>query len=120
VQAAQTEKKKSDADGGYSSMKSRWKAGTTTIAVAKRVLNQLPSDRPIQMSDLAERLHMGEGNVRRALADLVILGLVVQLPVPRPLKKSNATPLTKFCRFGWKKVELPGSEKINTKEGIEC
>jgi DNA-binding transcriptional regulator GbsR (MarR family) len=87
--------------------------------MAKRILMGMSYDQLIPLPRLAEKLGMPESNVRRALNDMKELNLVEQLPLPKPLKKSYATPHTKFCQFGWKMRRFVGSDSINTKEEIQ-
>ncbi|MCK9570690.1 hypothetical protein M0R72_17205 [Candidatus Pacearchaeota archaeon] len=94
--------------------------GSTSMAMAKRVLGGMSFDEAIPLPRLAEKLEMSESNVRRALNDMRELHLVEQLPLERPRKKSYATPHTKFCQFGWKMTRFVGSEKLNTAEDIKC
>ena len=82
----------------------------------KRVLAGMSTETAIPLPRLAEKLEMCEGNVRRVLSDMRELGLVVQVPLERPRKKSNATPHTKFCAFGWQKTVLVAPGTINTSE----
>jgi hypothetical protein len=86
----------------------------------KRVLVGMSCDVAIPLPRLAEKLGMSESNVRRALNDMRDLNLVEQLPLPKPTKKSNATPHTKFCQFGWRKCRILGSETLYTAEEIQC
>ena len=94
--------------------------GSTSTVMAKRVLGGMSFDEAIPLPRLAEKLEMSESNVRRALNDMRELGLVEQLPLPKPLKRSYATPHTKSCQFGWRKCRILGSEKLNTATGIQC
>ncbi|MCK9569668.1 hypothetical protein M0R72_12065 [Candidatus Pacearchaeota archaeon] len=94
--------------------------GGTGKDMMKRVLGGMSFDEAIPLPRLAEKLEKSESNLRRALNDMRELGLVEQLPLERPRKKSNATPHTKFCQFGWRKCRILGSEKLNTSEAIKC
>jgi DNA-binding transcriptional regulator GbsR (MarR family) len=82
----------------------------------KQVLAVMSSDAAIPLPRLAEKLQMGESNLRRVLADMKELGLVVQVLLPRPKKRSYATPHTKFCQFGWQKTVLVAQGSINSTE----